>query len=307
MKTLLPLLAWLAFLFLAGNEFLLEHWEGALVVFAALALVPMGLELLNQPQGIFYHFTSAGLGAAYLMYPAATAPSAALPYLVLSLWLAIQEGAQILVFRKFQLLQWVRLAALGYWATGALWAFCFLAGIRPLGFDPVIVGLTAAHFHVAGFVVATAVYCLLSADASRVNQTLGWATLAGMPLVATGITLSQLGYSPVFEWASALGFAVFAWAVAWQHLRLFLSKSHPRRARLHWLAGGLCLVLGVLLAAVYALRFHFPISWVNIPNMKVWHGTLQAVGFGWMVLRGWHCATFGKKPLSPEQPHRFGA
>ena len=120
MKTFLPLLAWLAFLFLAGNEFLLEHWEAALVVFAALALVPMGLELLNQPQGIFYHFTSAGLGAAYLMYPAATAPFTALPYLLLPLWQTIREVTHILVFRLFQLSQWVLLAALGLWATGPL-------------------------------------------------------------------------------------------------------------------------------------------------------------------------------------------
>ncbi|HRI61208.1 MAG TPA: YndJ family transporter, partial [Saprospiraceae bacterium] len=202
MKTFLPLAAWLLFLVFAGKEILLNHWEAALVVFAALALVPQGLELLQRPPTRWYWFAAAGLCVAYLFFPAKTAPLAALPYLLLSAWLTIQEAVNLLVFKKFQLRQWVRLAALAYWATGAVWAICFLADIRPLGFDPVIIGLTAAHFHVAGFVLAMAVYCLLANAYTMTNRALGWATLAGMPLVATGITLTKLGFSPVFEWVS---------------------------------------------------------------------------------------------------------
>lgn len=287
MKTILPILAWLFFLSLVGKELLLNHWEGALVMFAALALVSSGLELLGFQQGRWYWLTATGLCAAYLFFPNKMAPLAALPYLILSVWLTVQTTVNLLVFRKFQLREWVRLAALGYWATGAVWAMCFLADIRPFGFDPVIVGLTAAHFHVAGFVLATVVYCLISDAPTQANRLLGLATLAGMPLVATGITLTKLGFSPTFEWVSASCFVIFAISVAWQHIRLFSTKQHPWKSRLFWLGGSVCLLAGAVLATLYALRFSIPIQWVNIPNMKIWHGTMNAVGFGWMVIHGW--------------------
>jgi len=290
MKTVLPLILWLLFLFLAGTVFLQTRWEGALVVFAALALVPTGLQLLHLSQSRSYLLPAIGLGAAYLFFPNQYAPILALPYLLLAAWLTVREFANLLVSKKMELLQWVRVAALAYWATGAAWALCFLADFRPLGFDPVIVGLTAAHFHVAGFVLATVVYCLLSDASSSINKLLGWATLAGMPLVAAGITLTKLGFSPIFEWASALGFVGFALVVVWQHIRLFSQKNNLRTARLLWLGGAICLLVGGILASLYAIRFSFPMDWVNIPNMKIWHGTLNAVGFGWLVLNGWTMA-----------------
>jgi hypothetical protein len=289
-KTILPIIAWLLFLVLAGKEFRLAHWEAALVVFAALALVPPGLELLGLPPSRWYWLAAAGFGFSYLVFPNEFAPIAALPYLLWSVWLVIQAVVNLLVFRKFRLLEWVRLAALGYWATGAVWAFCFLAGIRPLDFDPVIVGLTAAHFHVAGFVLAVVVFCLLSDACTLTNQVLGWATLAGMPLVATGITLTKLGFSPAFEQVSALGFVGLAVLVVWQQVHLPFQKNYSRSARLLWLTGSLCLLVGMSLAALYALRFSFPMSWINIPNLKIWHGTLNAVGFGWLTLQGWSLA-----------------
>ncbi|MCW5923535.1 MAG: DUF1990 family protein [Saprospiraceae bacterium] len=46
---------------------------------------------------------------------------------------------------------------------------------------------------------------------------------------------------------------------------------------------------GVWLAAKEAVRQWkmFPGGWSYITNMKVWHGTLNAAGFGWLVLHGW--------------------
>ena len=288
MKTAIPLIFWLLFLLIAGTDFLQTCWEGALVAFAALALVPKGLQLLHLPQSRWYLLSAIGLCAAYLFFPNQYAPVFALPYIFLAAWSAVREFANLLVFKKFELFQWVWAAALAYWATGAVWALCFLADIRPLGFDPVIVGLTAAHFHVAGFVLTTVVYCLLSDAPNLTNKLLGWATLAGMPLVATGITLTKLGFSPTFEWASALGFVGFMFVEVWQHIRLFSQKNNPRMARRLWLGGAICLLAGGVLASLYAIRFSFPMDWVNIPNMKIWHGTLNAIGFGWLVLQGWN-------------------
>lgn len=285
MKHVLPLLAWLLFLVLAGREFCLNHWEGALVAFAALALVPQGLELAGFQQEPGLWAASGSLALAYVFYPHPMAAYAALPYLVLALWVSVREATNLFVFKHFQLLAWVRLAALVYWATGAVWAFCFLASIQPLGFDAVIVGLTAAHFHVAGFVLAVVVYCLLRHQSNAITSFQGWTTLFGMPLVAAGITLTKLGFSPVFEWVSAFGFVVFGLSIVLAHIRLALKATALQRV--YFVGAALCLLPGVLLAALYALRFNYPLEWVNIPNMKIWHGTLNAAGFGWMVLQGW--------------------
>jgi hypothetical protein len=291
MKTILPPIFWLLLLALAPEGFLQNQWEAALVMFAALALVPAGLTLLQLPQGWGYWLLAAGLCAGYLLHGARPDDfffsALALPYLGWSVWLTLREATELWVADRRRLLDWVRVAALAYWATGAGWAFCFLAGIRPLDFDLVIVGLTAAHFHVAGFVLAVTVFCLLQLQSTHLRRWMGWGVLAGMPLVATGISLSKLGFAPTFEWVSGLGFVVLAIAVACSNIRLFSEINCSKSARWMWLGGAACLLGGGALAALYALRFHFPIEWVNIPNMKIWHGTLNAVGFGWLTLQGW--------------------
>lgn len=287
MRIYLPFLTWCLFLVAAGEELLQTHWEGALVVFAALALVPTGLKLLGLPQGVLYWAVAAGFGAGYLVFPHSLAPVFAIPYLLLATWLTVQAFADLLVTSKFDEQEWVRIGALVYWTTGAVWAFCFLAGIRPLGFDPVITGLTSAHFHVAGFVLSVIVYCLISNHPAATNRILGWAALAGMPFVAAGITLTKMGRSPVFEVAAALAFVVFALSIAWQQIRLVRNTAYARGVRLLWLGGALCLLAGATLAALYAMRFSWPMGWINIPNLKIWHGTLNAAGFGWLSLEGW--------------------
>lgn len=256
-------------------------------MFAALVLVPKGLDLLHRKPSAWVWVAAVGLGLGYGFFPHPYSVFGALPYLLLALWLLVQEVVNMLVFKNFGLANWVRVAALGYWATGAVWAVAFLADFRPLGFDPTIVGLTAAHFHIAGFVLSVVVFCLLSEKSDGGRRALGWGVLVGMPAVAAGITATKLGYSPVLEWASALGFVGMALGVVWQQMQLAFQKKHPRAARYWWLAGGACLVIGAILAGLYALRFSWPIDWVNIPNMKIWHGTLNTLGFAWLTLRGW--------------------
>ncbi len=291
MKPFLPLAAWLLFLLLVEREFLLSHWEGALVVFAALALVPMGLHLLGLPQGRWYWAVAVGLAVGYGLYPAPAAIFFALPYFLLAAWLTVEAMVNLLVYKDFSWLNVLRAVALGYWATGAGWAMCFLAGIGPLGFDAVITGLTAAHFHVAGFVLAVAVRCLFQEKPSTANRLLAVATLLGMPLVAAGITMTQLGFPPLTEQVAGGFFAAFAVGVAARQVALFFGKNkHPAAARWCWLAAAGCLLVGAALASLYAMRFSLPLAWVNIPNMKVWHGTLNAVGFGWLTLMGWRRA-----------------
>jgi YndJ-like protein len=289
MKNLLPVCTWLLLLPIAGLDFINSQWECMLVMFAALVLVPKGLGLMNVPYPSWYWLSAAGLCAGYLFdtHGLGYTDALALPYFLLAVWLTLLQGGELFLASHRRATDWLALFALGYWATGAFWALCFLAGFQPVGFDPVIVSLTAAHFHVAGFVLSVVVWRLFENQKTVANRVLAAGTMAGMPLVALGITLSKLGYPNWIESAAAVGFAALALLVVWQHLRLAFDKNYASPARLYWLAGAACLLTGGALAAIYGLRFQFPAEWVNIPNMKIWHGSLNTLGFGWLVLHGW--------------------
>ena len=289
MKTTLPIIAWLLWLIAAGPALLQSNWEVALLLFAAWALVPPGLSLLRIPVPPLYWLAVFALSVAYYLTdaPATWRGLLAIPYVGLSAWMTIRELAQLFTLPKIQVPDIVRVAALAYWSTGAVWALSFLTGFRPLDFDIVIVSLTAAHFHVAGFVLATVAYRMLLAAPGRVTQISGWGVLAGMPSVAIGITLTKLAYAPAFEWVAALLFVLFAAIIVAWHLSRLPDKNYPLAARLYWLGGAVCLLIGIALASLYALRFVYLVQWVHIPNMKIWHGTLNTLGFGWLTLRGW--------------------
>ena len=285
-KAGLPLAIWAAFLLLGDTPLLQAHWECALVVFAALVLVPLGLDLL----GVRFSapvLLGAGAALAVAYWAEGTVGIvAAGAYLLYAAWLTVREASEVFLPKKIQLADVLRVAALAYWTTGAVWAFCFVAGIRPLGFDPVIVSLTAAHFHVAGFVLTVVVCCLLTHQNSFAHRALGAAALLGMPLVATGITLSKFGFPPTFEWLSAVFFAVFAAATVLAQCGVAWLTTHAKARRV-WFFGAFCLFFGAILASLYGLRYVWPIEWINIPNMKIWHGTLNTLGFGCCSLWGW--------------------
>ena len=283
-KNISPVFLWIAIVALSGTEFLQNQWEALLVMFAALELVPRSLSLLDLPAQDWYALVPVGLCAAYL-YP--TFWYLSLPYLLWAAWLTLQQATQLLLPEKRQLIDFVRVFALGFWATGAMFAVFFLADFRPLGFDPVIVSLTAAHFHVAGFVLTVVVYQLLKRQSNFTTRGLAWASLLGMPLVAFGITSSKLGLPTMLEQAASLFFVGYALLVIVQQIRLALQLKDSKSATWFLLAGAGCVLVGLCLAATYALRFQIPIEWVSIPNMKIWHGTLNTLGFAWLSLLGY--------------------
>ena len=284
MNAFFPVLIWLAWVMLLGPVFRQNQWECLLIMFAAIELVPKGLRMLGLPQKEWYALLAAGLCAAYFF---TGYWFLALPYLLWAAWLTIREAGDIILLEKRQLLDVVRVFALGYWTIGALFAVFYLADFSPLGFDPVIVSLTGSHFHVAGFALTVLAYKLIQLRPTGITRFLGWATLAGMPLVAAGITLTKLGFSAVLEQVSALGFGLFVLILIWQQIALSFRSEYSKATRLLWFGGAICLLFGVTLAGLYALRFQIPMQWVSIPNMKIWHGTLNALGFAWLSLLGW--------------------
>jgi hypothetical protein len=174
-----------------------------------------------------------------------------------------------------------------YVAVGGLWAVVDRWGWRPLEFEAVIVLLTAIHFHYAGFLLPVVTGLAMRRGGGRLAGLAGVSVVAGVPLVALGITATQLHFSPLWECASAWWLAGAAMLTAWLHLRLTAQRGTPPVVRLLWLTAALSLAVGMVLAAAYGSRCLVRVAWLDIPFMRAVHGTALALGFGLGGMLGW--------------------
>ncbi len=119
---------------------------------------------------------------------------------------------------------------------------------------------------------------------------LAWGAVVGMPLVASGIVVTKLGFLPILEVLAGLGFATMAICAALLQIQMASKLEFARPVRFLWLFAGIALLGGGILATAYALRFCVSIPWAGIPNMKIWHGTLNTLGFGYLSVCAWELA-----------------
>jgi hypothetical protein len=164
------------------------------------------------------------------------------------------------------------------------------AGLRPLGFEPVIILLTSIHFHYAGFVLPLLTGLAAREQPGPMATLTGIAVVTGIPLLAAGITANQVGWGPSLECAAAWLMAAGGMLAAWLHLRLARRSSWSRRVRVLWLIAALSLAFGMVLAALYGSRSFLPLVWLDIPWMRAVHGTINALGFAATGLTAWTLA-----------------
>jgi hypothetical protein len=77
-------------------------------------------------------------------------------------------------------------------------------------------------------------------------------------------------------------------AVGILHVRIAMDGKQPLATRALLGLTGVSLFIGMVLAGVYALRASttlFP--WLGIPQMRMLHGTVNAVGFGLGGVLAW--------------------
>ena len=280
-----------------------ESWAHALLVFAALVLVPLALDLVeerNDPPRAARAFRWAQrlqlpagvlLAAACWFPPSPGAAGLALPWLAVVMllaltgcWRVMRHGAERPLGRL------VTDAALIFLFVGGLWIVADRAGLAPLGFDAAIVALTAVHFHYAGFALplVTGVIARRQPD-SRFIARVSVGVVLGVPAVAAGITATQLGAGEAFEAAAGLALALAGACVGGLHLRLALTEQAlPGFARGLLGIAGTALIAAMVLAATYALRGSLSgAAWLGLPQMRAWHGTINAVGFALCAVLGW--------------------
>ena len=288
------------------------HALGNVETFLALAVlvvVPLCLRLLSTPRrdgthsfwyrAVVYAQPIAAASAVVSFFVAAgvTTLLLALPWFVLTLVVAA-FGLWRFLPRGFRPAEELLLdAGTLYLPVGGFWLVASVAGAEPLGFEGVILTLTAVHFHYAGFVLPvllglTGRVLVRRPAPSRFFTPAAYGVVFSPALIGLGIA-----FSPFVE---LVGVAVLAVSVVTVAL-LGLFRVVPELDRS---AGALVGFSLVSVVAVIALGFSYAYTsygfthaaeadrnLLDIPTMVSTHGVLASLGFGVVGATGWWLAS----------------
>ena len=278
----------------------------------ALVIVPLGLDLIRSqtpallawiPARIAIRLQPIGaiLAAASFALPAGHAAGAlASVWLTVSVLLGLAAAGSVLRGPRPRSPEDVcTLAALLYLPAGGMGLLLTRAGAEPMGFVEPIVLLTAVHYHFAAFAGP-----LLAGQIGRLVRGRGspqwrlpYIVAASGAVVGPGLLgAGWATFSPALKIVAALvlaashaGLAVMA-GVAAPSLR-------PAPARwLLWVSCGSVLV-GMVLASVYAVGEFLEIPAIGIPRMASTHGLANGLGFTFCGLLAWWLAADRREAL----------
>jgi hypothetical protein len=271
------------------------------VALAVLVCVPLGLGLVSPPPGpataLHRLAVVAQLPAALAAVGALALPVGTVASVALSLpWLAVTGAAALVGLARLRargpepLPELAVDAALLYVPVAAVALLGHRAGVS-LRFRPLIVLLTAVHFHYAGFVLPLVTGIVGRRLAGGTTETpspdgfgddlAGRAAAAATLVVVGNVGLIAVGitFSPLVE---VVAVALFTVAVA-GFAALALVRVVPALPRFPGLllsVAFLSLFATMALALAYGYAAFRPdVALVSIGGMVRWHGTLNAFGF----------------------------
>ena len=285
-----PKLPWIALLLFVSSCCLLPieaQWGPTYLYWILLAgpvlFVPWGLGLLTKPwpeqQLLFTRllpFAGLTLVAAFCLPPGWAAAGLA------GIWLLVVARLGLWALRQLWELPLAAHLAIAFLGVAAAWAFADRLGWQPLGFDPLIVLLTAIHFHYAGFALALMTALL---PGSSWQTTLSKGLIVGIGGVAVGITSTQLQGPAWIEVIAVTLMVLVGWGIALLQWREG-GKVRERTSKLLLRMGSTALFGGLLLALLYGWRFAHLWPWLTIPWMYATHGVLNSVGFTLLTFVG---------------------
>ena len=287
-KTWIKPLVWLAMVAMLKERAVETSWVVILLLFSPLVLMPLwfgeSAKLWRQKCDDAAPIVLAG---SFLREPGWEAALFALPWLVVRL---LAAGDVAMEWRKNglpTLTEGCIHSATVFPAIGAAWLVANRAYWTPWNFDPLIVLLTASHFHHAGFTLP------LMAGLNAKTRPGCWtrfscvAILLGVPLVAVGITCTHFGVLHFVEPFGVTVLVLGAVGVAVSQIRLGLEKERGAWVRLGFVVSGVSLLAAMLLALGFGLRYVFPYLALTMPQMWAIHGTLNAFGFGLCGILAW--------------------
>jgi hypothetical protein len=286
-----------------------------LIMVGPLVVAPLGLSLVSTPRRDGSHNLSyrllpwlwplgvAGLVGSLLLPRGALAAGLTAPWLLLTLLVAL-FGVWRFLPRGLAPLEELTLdAGLLYLPVGGVWMMASRAGHELMGFDLVIVTLTAAHFHFAGFAAPLITGLSGRSLGHRPGLALHAYRLAAASvilnpfLIAIGITIS-----PLMEVISSFGLAL---GLLLMSMVMVLAVGPRLRNVLAWSLlsiSGLSLTGTMVLACMYALGEFLGQSWVFIPKMAATHGAMNVFGFSLCGLLAWSVAEPGSRGRLPWPP-----
>jgi hypothetical protein len=178
-------------------------------------------------------------------------------------------------------------AGLLYLPVGGVWFVMSRLGIQPFGFGDTIVLLTAVHFHFAGFaapILAGMAGRLLNAQKRPPSlfPLVAIGIIGGTPLVAGGIT-----FSPALALIGAFVISIGLMLLAGLVIGLLLRMVDSVTGRVLLGISSLSSFSAMVLACMYAYSIVAKKLIIDIPQMAMTHGLLNAFGFATCGLLAW--------------------
>lgn len=274
-----------------GMQPLERDWVELLILLAVLLLLPVAMRQMGDLSSAWmrwaYWLAAWGLLLGFCLEPGIVSACLALPLVLFSLW-ALGRALQTWLLSKQTLVDTARFAAYLFWPVGTLAAFSDRLGWAPLGFSPIIILLTVAHFHYAGFLLPWVLSNVARSEPAHfIQKLIAYCIFMGIPAVAVGITASNIGIHPFLETLAATLMALGGLGLALWHGWLAFSIKIPILTRLGYLGLCLCLSAGMTLALLYGWRYYFPMSFLSIPWMYALHGSLNTLGVGVLGVLLW--------------------
>ncbi len=174
-----------------------------------------------------------------------------------------------------------------YLPIGGAWLGASRFGATPMGFEEPIVLLTAVHFHYSGFAAPLLVGATgralgpSSGVKRRILNFVGWGVLVAPAMLALGFVISPVLkiLSAFILTASLMGLSV----LTFETLLLVGSKT----ARTFLAISSFAVPAGMMLACVYAVGDFTGHELISIPQMALFHGITNSVGFALCGLLAW--------------------
>lgn len=296
LSALLGAVVWLAAV-LVGE---LSVVERALAL-APLVLVPLGISMASTPsfEGVAGRLFTAAvllqpLGALAVVgsfldgWTPATAAALASPWLLVTGLLGTVAVVRTNQRDGWRLSETVIDAGFAYSIVGAVALLLHHLGVT-LWFRPIIILLTAVHFHYAGFVLPVATGLVgrcADVSADTIYRLVAGVVLVGPALIAVGIS-----FSPVLE-LLAVGAFTAGVAVLGGYVIVRVAPTRPMGQGVLLSLSAVALPLSMLLALAYGVGAFTgnQLLGLHISQMVRLHGSLNAYGFGLGAMLGWWLA-----------------
>lgn len=291
---------WAIFLFVRTTPSDETDLIDKILLLGVLVVVPLGLSLVATPGKNARHFLAYRLAVIAQPFGAAAVIAAFFlkqginAALLAAVWVGVTSLIALYGLWRLTLKELLTPAEVSidvgliYLSVGSGWLIMSRLGMQPLGFGDTIVLLTAVHFHFAGFAAPLLTGLAgrrLRLAARRTQRAFLLASIAvtiGTPVVAAGLTVS-----PVLALVGSLvissGLAVLAVLV----IAAVVPRLSSRPARVLLFLSSASSIIAMALASLYAYSIVTRTLVIDIPQMAMSHGVINAFGFSLCGLLGW--------------------